>query len=93
MQDHTLVPLVKPVQPAEDQKIENAFGHLELFIKTHIEQFYDVSIPLPGVKIFDFEPAGAAGTKAALRRYIARNVFQIVKDDTVPSNPNPTPTT
>jgi len=93
MQDHTLVPLVKPVQPAEDQKIENAFGHIELFIKTHIEQFYNLSISSPGVNIFDFEPAGAAGTKAALRRYIARNVLQIVRDGTVPSNPNPSPTT
>ncbi|KAF8242076.1 hypothetical protein K440DRAFT_664979 [Wilcoxina mikolae CBS 423.85] len=73
-------PLVKSVQPAEDQKIEAAFGNLELFIASHTEKFYNLSLPLSG-EICEFEPAGATTTKAALRRYIARNVFQLIRDD------------
>jgi len=92
MLDHTLVALIDLVQSGEGQKIEKPFGHPEQFIKCHMEQFYDESIALPKVQIIKFKSAGVAGTKPALHSYIAHNLFQIVKDDTLRCNPNHTST-
>jgi hypothetical protein len=70
---------ISPSQPAEDQEIVSAFGDLTLFISHHVDEFYKPSIP-DTITIFDFEPTGATGVKAALRRFIACNVFRLVTD-------------
>jgi hypothetical protein len=64
-------------QPAEDKAIEKAFLNLGFFISSHVDQFYKLVIPA-GINIFDFEPTESTGVKAALRRYIASNVFKLV---------------